>query len=134
MNEETTGTRLQLIRDVIVLQIKLVADGFRDALLIPVSLMAAFLGLLRGGEDADREFRQVLKFGRQSDHWINLFGRGKPSRRSGALRSMDQLLNRVEVAVVEQYRKGKNPEEARAAISAALEETAGHQDGKGSAQ
>ena len=47
---------------------------------------------------------------------------------------MDQLLDRVEAVVTEQYRKGKNPDEARAAISAALEETVGDRDGPESAQ
>jgi len=134
MTTEMRSPRLQLIRDVTVLQIKLLADGFRDALLIPVSLLAAFLGVLRGGADADRAFRRVLELGRQTEHWINLFGRKTPSRRSSAIRSMDQLLDRVEAAVTEQYRKGRSPDEARAAINAALEEKAGNRDDPESAQ
>lgn len=123
MTAETPSPRLQLIRDVTVLQIKLVADGFRDALLIPVSILAAVVGVLRGGEDADREFRHVLNLGRRSEHWINLFGRKAPFWRSGPAGSLDRLLDRVETTVREQYRKGKSTDEARAAIEAALEKT-----------
>jgi hypothetical protein len=133
MAREMPSPRLQLIRDVAVLQIKLVVDGFRDALLIPFSLLAGLLGVLRGGEDADREFRHVLNLGRRSEHWINLFGRKTPFWRSGTAGSLDRLLDRVEATVMEQYRKGKNTDEARAAINAALEETETEKAGRESA-
>lgn len=123
MKREAQNPRLRLIRDVAILQIKLVADGFRDALLIPFSLLAALLGVLRGGEDADREFRHVLNFGRRSEHWINLFGRKASCRGSGSTGSLDRFLDRVETTLMEQYRKGKNTDEARAAIKAALEKS-----------
>ena len=43
MNKQTENPRIQLIREAAVLQLKLVADGFRDALLIPISLIAALI-------------------------------------------------------------------------------------------
>ena len=122
MTEVTTSAPKQLIRDVAILQIKLLVDGLRDAVLIPVSLLAAFLGLIRGGADADREFRRVLKWGRRSERWINLFGHHVPlGRRPHVTSSLDLLLDRVETAVMEQYSSGHNTEEAKAAIKAALD-------------
>lgn len=121
MNETSPDYRAQLLRDVLVLQLKLLLDGFRDAALIPVSLLAALLGLLRGGEDADREFRRVVKLGRRSERWINLFGHEAPLGRARPGGSLDQLLDRVEDVVMEQYRKGGDTEEARAAIKAAAD-------------
>ncbi len=50
MTEDEQGTRLQLMCDVAVLQIKLLVDGLRDALLIPVSLVASILNLMQGLE------------------------------------------------------------------------------------
>lgn len=120
-DESTPNYRNRLFRDLVVLQLKLVVDGLRDAVLIPVSLVAAILGLVRGGEDADQEFRRVIKMGRRSERWINLFGHEAPLGRSGPVSSLDLLLERVEDVVMEQYTKGANTEEARAAIKAAAD-------------
>jgi len=67
-------SRLRLILEVLVFQMKLAADGLRDVLLVPVSIGAAIAGLLTGGEQPDVYFRRVLRFGRRTEHWINLFG------------------------------------------------------------
>lgn len=120
-SESSPNYRNQLLRDAVVLQLKLVVDSLRDAVLIPVSLVAAILGLVRGGEDADQEFRRVIKMGRRSERWINLFGHEAPLGRSGPGSSLDLLLQRVEDAVMDQYTKGANPEDARAAIKAAAD-------------
>ena len=71
---ETETSRLQLLWDLIVFQFKLAADGLRDILLSPLSFFAALLGLISGGDDPYRYFRQVLRFGRRTEIWINLFG------------------------------------------------------------
>ena len=124
------GTRMALAREAAVLQIKLVVDGFRDAALIPVSLIAAIIGLFRGGDDADREFREVLKLGRRTERWINLFGYHRPYSRSHPAGSMDTLINTVEDVLREQYEKGRATKEARDAIGDALEELHDSVDGK----
>ena len=105
-----------MIREAATLQIKLLADGFRDALLIPVSLFAALIGLLRGGDEPDREYRRVIKLGRRSERWINLFGHQRPLGRPHRIDSMDNVLGQVESAIVKQYKKGqtgKDQPEAR---------------------
>jgi hypothetical protein len=105
MDPETRSPRAELIREAAVLQIKLIADGFRDALLIPVSLGAALIGLLRGGDQADREYRRVIKLGRRSERWINLFGHQRPLGKSHPAGSMDNVLGQMESAVMEHYKK-----------------------------
>ncbi len=107
MNQESRSPRAKLIREAAVLQIKLIADGFRDAVLIPVSLFAALIGLLRGGEEADREFRRVIKLGRRSERWINLFGQQRPLGRPHPADSIDTVLGQVESTLVKQYKKKK---------------------------
>jgi len=99
-----------------VLQAKLVVDGLRDAILIPVSILAALVGLLRGGEDCDREYRRVIKLGRRSERWINLFGHQRPLGRSSA-RSMDSVLDQVEQTV----RQRSSAEPANADEGAAVD-------------
>ena len=113
MNDTSRNSRIELIRKAAIFQLKLLADGLRDALLIPVSLIAALVGVLRGGDDPEREFRRVLKMGRRSERWINLFGHEKPLGRSVTTGSMDAILEQVESAVIEQYRKGKESEERK---------------------
>jgi hypothetical protein len=66
--------RMDLIWQVVVFQFKLIADGLRDLLLSPISIAAAIMGLIAGGEDPDQYFRRVLKLGRRSETWLNLFG------------------------------------------------------------
>ena len=89
-------------------------------LLIPVSILAALIGLLRGGEECDREFRRVIKLGRRSERWINLFGHQRPLGVSHPAGSMDHILNQVESIVMDQYRKGGSATDARDAVSKAM--------------
>ena len=114
-DETTVMTRGDLVRKTAILQVKLLVDGLRDAVLIPVSLIAAGLGLLRGGPDMDQEFNTVLDYGRHSEHWINLFGNHPPTG------SLDALLHQLESVITEQYRKGRTVEEAKAAVKAAMD-------------
>ena len=115
MDPESRSRRAELIRETALLQIKLLADGFRDAVLIPVSLIAALIGLLRGGDNPDREFRRIIKLGRRSERWINLFGHQRPLGKSHPADSLDNVLGRVESAIVKQYRKGQTATNDRAA-------------------
>jgi len=108
-DKQKPNTRSRLVRHAATLQIKLMVDGIRDAILIPVSLIAAFVGFLRGGDEPDREFQQVLKLGRRSERWINLFGHHGDQREEHAAGSIDQILEQAEAAVVEQYKKGRPP-------------------------
>ena len=72
-DEEHHGDKQSLAVHASVLQLKLIADGLRDAMLIPVSLVAAVGGLLLRSEDPWLWYREVLLWGRASDHWIDLF-------------------------------------------------------------
>ena len=125
MNKPEESPRVRLIRDSATLQLKLVADGLRDALLIPVSLIATLIGLLRGGADCDLEFRRVIKLGRRSERWINLFGHQRPLGFGNPAGSMDRVLEQVEAIVVDQYRKGKSAAEARDKVRSVIEQETG---------
>ena len=71
----SAGTpRMHLLWDVLLFQFKLAADGLRDVLLSPISIGSAIVGLIAGGAEPDRYFKQVLRLGRRSEIWINLFG------------------------------------------------------------
>lgn len=118
MDKERTTTsadvpdRWTLIRDVAVFQVKLLMDGFRDLLLVPVSLGAGLLSLLRGGTAPGPEFYDLLRLGRRSERWINLFGAAEhkygpaTDEERFALEDIDQMVTRVEAFVVHEYEKG----------------------------
>lgn len=120
MNSTNQSPRFALIRETATLQLKLLADGFRDAILIPISLLAALVGLLRGGKDCDREYRRVIKLGRRSERWINLFGHQRPLGGTHPAGSMDSILSQVESVVMDQYKKGRSTAETRAAVRKVL--------------
>lgn len=71
---EVHSSRWRLVWDVIVFQFRLALDGLRDVLLSPLSIGAALLGLVAGGNDPYRYFRRLQDLGHRSDDWINLFG------------------------------------------------------------
>lgn len=102
--------RWTLIRDIVVLQFKLVVDGFRDFLLVPVSIVAGLLSLLRGGDRPGVEFYELLRLGRRSERVINLFGaadRLPPSHdEDEGVPDIDDMVGKLEGYLVEEYRRG----------------------------
>ena len=112
-NEEETGPdRLTLARDIAVLQVKLIVDGLRDFILVPISLVAGLISLFRAGDPSGNEFYNLLRVGKRSERWINLFEAADrvPERAEGRVRfpdeDIDALVGRVESFVVEEYRSG----------------------------
>ncbi len=121
MSDTDTSKRGELIRNTVVFQLKLMADGFRDLVLLPVSLIATLIGLLRGGDDPDREFLQVIDIGRQSEQWINLFGNHDVADNSHAVASIDALFTKVEETLKQQYKSAGISENVQAKIDQALQ-------------
>ena len=121
MSESNPSKRGTLVRNAVVFQLKLMADGFRDLVLIPVSLIATLIGLLRGGDEPEREFNQVLNVGRDSEQWINLFGNHDMSESSNAVASIDSLFTRVEETLKQHYKTAGTSDSARAEIDEALQ-------------
>lgn len=104
--------RWSLARDIAVLQVKLVADGLRDFVLVPVSMIAGLIGLVRFRESSGSEFYDLLRVGKKSERWINLFAavdnlpEAEEERIHFPDEDIDALVSRVESFVVDEYRKG----------------------------
>ena len=119
--------RWTLIRDVAVFQVKLVFDGLRDVVLLPISLIAGFISLVKGGGSTSSEFYDLLKVGRRSERWINLFGaashyHGPPSEEDKfAVEDIDVMVSRVESFVIDEYRKGGVTAQAKERLDKALD-------------
>lgn len=119
--------RNQLIRRVVTFQLKLMADGLRDLVLLPVSLVAALVGFIRGGDEPDRELNQVMEYGRQTEEWIDLFDQRigaehEESRNAHSLASIDAVFNKVEESLLQSYKGGDFSEDVQSEIDDALNE------------
>lgn len=119
--------RWTLIRDVSVLQVKLVVDGLRDLILVPVSLIAGLISLLKGDHQSTNEFYELLRMGRRSERWINLFGAAErvPATRldedKAAINDIDELVTRVESFIVAEYKSGGVTRQAKDRLDKALD-------------
>lgn len=106
----TPPGRWRLIRDIIGFQVRLVIDGLRDFLLVPVSLVVGILSLLKPGRAPGNGFYSLLRAGKKTDHWINLFGAADRAEddpyKDLASDDIDAFIRRVEDYVVEEYRNG----------------------------
>ena len=119
--------RWMLIRDVAVFQVKLLVDGLRDVLLVPISLVAGLVSLVNGGTSAGSDFYDLLRMGRRSERWINLFGaaahyHGPASDdKKFVVEDIDKMVSRVEAFVVDEYRKGGVTAQAKHRLDDALD-------------
>ena len=121
MSDTNTSKRSILIRNTVVFQLKLMVDGLRDLVLLPVSLIATLIGLLRGGDEPEREFNQVIEIGRESEQWINLFGNHDAKDNSSAVVSIDAIFTKVEKTLKKQYQAAGTSKSAQAEIDEALQ-------------
>ena len=77
MSEKEVGPeptpRSEVLRDVLVFQVKLWVEGFKDVVLIPLSLGAALVDLLvrrRGGRGV---LYAVMRLGDRFERWVDLY-------------------------------------------------------------
>lgn len=62
-----------LLRDLLIFQVKLVLDGLKDIVLMPVTIGAAAIDLLFPGPRPGHRFYMVMAVGERFDRWLNLF-------------------------------------------------------------
>lgn len=118
--------RQQLLKDLVLFQVKLIVDGFRDLLLVPVSIGAGIMSLMQKGPAPGPQFYELLRLGRRSERWINLFAAAGPSDPESGPREpipadIDDLVDRVESFIVDEYRSGEISGKARQRLDHALE-------------
>lgn len=105
--------RWTLIRDIGVLQVKLLVDSVRDIILLPASLIAGIVSIASSQNGRPgAQFYRLLAWGRQSEIWINLFGAVENSpeeiEQSQAFgdRDIDDIVGRLEFFVLEEVKRG----------------------------
>ena len=107
------AARWLLLRDLGVLQVKLVVDGLRDIILVPASLVAGIISIASSTDGKPGlQFYHLLAWGKQSEVWINLFGAVKNSPEEIDLlqpfgdRDIDDIVGRLESFVVDEVKRG----------------------------
>lgn len=132
-------SRWQLLRDIGIFQVKLALDAIRDLLLSPVSMVSAIIDLIKGHQHSQSYFYKVMKLGRKTDHWLNLFGaadhKSNPITEEAVTdtdppvvknmpeqgRNLDDLFCQVEALLKEQHDKGGLTATAKASINRYLD-------------
>ena len=116
-----------LIRDVAVFQFKLIVDGLRDVVLVPASFIAGLVSLVSSKDGVPgSQFYQLLGVGKQSEHWINLFGaleNAPPDmerREPFGDTDMDKVLGRIEAFVIDEEKRGGMTAQARERLEKTL--------------
>ena len=111
--EQPDTARWRLLRDLGVLQVKLLVDGLRDLILLPASLIAGIISIMQSVDGKPGpQFYQLLAWGKESEIWINLFGAVsnspeeiEPPSGFGA-RAIDDIVGRLETVVVDEVKRG----------------------------
>ena len=117
-----------LIRDIAVLQVKLLVDGLRDLVLVPASLIAGIVSLVKTQDGKPGpQFYTLVGVGRQSERWINLFGAFKNAPPEVVEQNhfgdadIDDIVSRMESFVVDEYKRGGVTTQAKERIDKALD-------------
>ena len=117
-----------MIRDIAVLQVKLIVDGLRDLILVPASLIVGIVSLSKTRDGVPGpEFYKLVSVGKQSERWINLFGALKNAppeiveENPFGDADMDDIVSRVESFVIDEYQRGGVSAQARDRMYKAME-------------
>ncbi len=82
------------LRRLLVFQIKLYVDAFRDFFLIAISWGAFLIDVILQNAGSDSLFEKMLQFGRVTERSINLFNQHDPAEQH--THSVDRVLNGLE--------------------------------------
>jgi hypothetical protein len=111
--KEAGVERWTMLRDLGVLQVKLIVDGLRDIVLVPLSLLAGVISIASSKDGRPGpQFYQLLAWGKESEVWINLFGAVKNSPekieqpKPFGDKDIDDIVRRLESIVVDEVKRG----------------------------
>ena len=110
---DSDTARWTLLRDLGVLQVKLLVDGIRDIILVPASLVAGIISIATSVDGKPgAQFYHLLAWGKETELWINLFGAAGNSPedivkpRPFGERDIDDVVGRLESFVIDEVKRG----------------------------
>jgi hypothetical protein len=125
--KDSAAEKWTLLRDLGVLQVKLIVDGLRDIILVPASLVAAIVSLSTSKDGRPGiQFYHLLAWGKESEAWINLFGAVKNSPEEiehpqpFGDQDIDDIVRRLESFVVDEVKRGGVTSQAKERIEKIL--------------
>ena len=98
MDKEHKQTAVAMIKAVVLLQLKVLLGAARDLVVGPTAIVAAFIDLVLLKEQEPRFFKSTLRFGEQSDRWIDVWSAGRHAEEAPR-ENVDALLASVEEVV-----------------------------------
>jgi hypothetical protein len=120
---QPANTRWHFIRDVLVLQLKLLLGNVHNFFLIPITLIAAVLDLVFKTDRHGGRFYRALEWGRRAEEAIGLYS--ALDRDDEGLKkdfSVDTVIRQLESVIVREYEKGGTAASMKTAIDTALDQ------------
>lgn len=96
--EAEDGSVWPQIRQLLVFQAKLYVDAFRDLVMSPVSIVIVIIDLVQDNKGEDSLFESLLRFGRKTERFINLFNQHDGD--DDEAHDIDTIINQVEDTVL----------------------------------
>ncbi len=98
--------RSEVIRDTLVIQLKLIVDGLRDLMLMPLVVFATISGLIMHSKQPGRYLYRLLSYGKATENWIGLFDEAKKDVLEPLDikdQSLDDLVKKTQTAFESKY-------------------------------
>lgn len=127
MKKETakSDSRSEVIYDTLVLQLKLIVDGLRDLMLMPLVLIASLYGLIMHTKNPGRYLYRLLSYGRASEKWIGLFDEAEKDKMAPVdvkNTSFEELIKKTQTAFESKYINDEKKQKIVAKLNGAIDE------------
>ena len=124
-DKDKEHSRSEVIHDTLVLQLKLIVDGFRDLLLMPLVIIASIYGLIVHKSNPGRYLYRLLSYGKASEKWIGLFDEADKDRLEPVDfkdKSFDEMVKKTQVAFESKYIDESKKQKLLGKLNFALDE------------
>lgn len=115
----TSGERL---KELLVFQVKLLADAGRDLLLSPIAIICTIMDAVSNSSKEKSYFEKLMSFGRKTDHHINLFKHTPVNQ--GKVETVDDAAQYLEETLLKELKAGGLTEKGYTAVKEVLKKAA----------
>ena len=125
VSKDKPHSRSEVIRDALILQLKLIVDGLRDLLLMPLVIISAIIGLLIHKQHPGRYLYRLLTYGKASEKWIGLFdGAQKDILESIDIKqqNLDELLRKTQTVLESKFISEEKKQQMLDKLDSALDD------------
>lgn len=116
--QESEGIWPQL-RQLLIFQVKLYVDALRDILMSPLSVVVFIIDVVQGNKGENSLFESLLRFGRKTEHAINLFNQHDAT--DEGFKGIDTVIAQVEESVRKEYKDGSVSSNAKEKLDESLD-------------